>query len=126
MAFDEKDLIILAQKGDNNAFEKLVYLYDRTVLSLALKYIRDEDLAKDIYQEVFIRVFKGLKNFRFESEFSTWLFRITTNVCITFKTKKESRVFVSINEEDSNEEPVIDLKDESYESSPDRITDGTD
>ena len=79
MAFDEKELIILAQKGDNAAFEQLVYLYDRKVLSLALKYIKDEDFAKDIYQEVFIRVYKGLKNFRFKSEFSTWLFRITTN-----------------------------------------------
>ena len=59
MAFDEKELIILAQKGDNAAFEQLVYLYDRKVLSLALQYIKDEDIAKDIYQEVFIRVYKG-------------------------------------------------------------------
>jgi RNA polymerase sigma-70 factor, ECF subfamily len=125
MASDEKELIILAQKGDNAAFEQLIYLYDKNVLSLALKYSKDEDLAKDIYQEVFIRVFKGLKNFQFKSEFSTWIFRITTNVCITFKTKRETRVFVSINEEDSDEELVIDLKDESYEASPDRITDGT-
>jgi RNA polymerase sigma-70 factor (ECF subfamily) len=121
MAFDEKELIILAQKGDNAAFEQLVYLYDKKVLSLALKYIKDEDLAKDIYQEVFIRVYKGLKNFQFKSEFSTWLFRITTNVCLTFKTKKASRVFVSVNEENMDAEPVIELKDESYESSPDRI-----
>jgi RNA polymerase sigma-70 factor, ECF subfamily len=125
MASDEKELIILAQKGDTAAFEQLVYMYDKNVLSLALKYTKDEDIAKDIYQDVFIRVFKGLKNFRFQSEFSTWIFRITTNVCLTFRTKKESRVFVSINEEDAEEEPVIDLKDDSYEASPDRITDGT-
>jgi RNA polymerase sigma-70 factor, ECF subfamily len=125
MASDEKELIILAQKGDHAAFDQLVYLYDKNVLSLALKYTRDEDLSKDIYQEVFIRVFKGLKNFQFKSEFSTWLFRITTNVCLTYKTKIESRVFVSINEEDSEEEPVMDLKDESYEASPDRITERT-
>jgi RNA polymerase sigma-70 factor (ECF subfamily) len=125
MAPDEKELVLLAQKGNQAAFEQLVYKYDRNVLSLALKYINDQDSAKDIYQEVFVRVYKGLKNFRFQSEFSTWLFRITTNVCLTHKTKKTSRVFVSINEENIDEEPVREIPDESYESAPDRQTLGS-
>jgi RNA polymerase sigma-70 factor (ECF subfamily) len=126
MPLDEKELVILAQKGNKSAFEQLVYLYDKNVLSLALKYIKDEDLAKDIYQEVFIRVYRGLKNFEYKSEFSTWLFRIATNVCLTYKTKKASRVFVSVNEENNDEEPVLELQDESYESSPDRLTESSD
>ena len=126
MPLDEKELVILAQKGNKSAFEQLVYLYDKNVLSLALKYIKDEDLAKDIYQEVFIRVYKGLKNFEYKSEFSTWLFRIATNVCLTYKTKKLSRVFVSVNDETIDEEPVLELPDESYESSPDRLTESSD
>jgi RNA polymerase sigma-70 factor (ECF subfamily) len=71
MELGDADLIIQAQKGNENAFEELVYRYDRSVLSIALKYTLDEDDAKDLYQEVFIRVYRGLKNFRFESEFST-------------------------------------------------------
>jgi RNA polymerase sigma-70 factor (ECF subfamily) len=119
MAPDEKELVILAQKGNTAAFEQLVFRYDKNVLSLALKYIQDNDLAKDIYQEVFIRVYRGLKNFQFKSEFSTWLFRITTNVCLTYKSKKQSSVFVSINEENDEGDPVREIRDESWESSPD-------
>ena len=125
MAPDEKELVLLAQKGNQAAFEQLVYRYDRNVLSLALKYINDEDQAKDIYQEVFIRVYKGLRNFRFQSEFSTWLFRITTNVCFTYKTKKASRVFVSIDEEANDEEPMQEIADQSYESAPDKRASGS-
>ena len=74
----EKELIIKAQNGDHISFEQLIYNYDRAVLSIAMKYASDNDDAKDIYQEVFIRVFRGIKKFEFRSEFSTWLFRITT------------------------------------------------
>jgi len=118
MAPDEKELVMLAQKGNSAAFEQLVFLYDKNVLSLALKYIQDNDLAKDIYQEVFIRVYRGLKNFQFKSEFSTWLFRITTNVCLTYKTRKLSSTFVSINEEDNQGDLITEIRDDSWESSP--------
>jgi len=125
MAPDEKELVLLAQKGNTVAFEQLVYLYDKNVLSLALKYIQDNDLAKDIYQEVFIRVYKGLKNFQFKSEFSTWLFRITTNVCLTYKSKKQNGILISINEENSDGDPVSEIRDDSWESSPDQSASGS-
>ena len=89
MQLNDTDLIVQAQKGDQSAFEELVYRYDRNVLSIALKYALNEDDAKDLYQEVFIRVYRGLKNFRFQSEFSTWLFRITTNVCLTSRGRSK-------------------------------------
>ena len=72
------------------AFEELVYRYDKHVLNIARSFRNSDDDAKDIYQEVFLRVFRGLKNFQFKSEFSTWLFRITTNVCITFHSRKKT------------------------------------
>ena len=99
MEISEKELIIKAQQGNQAAFEELIYNYDRAVLSIAMKYVRDPDDAKDIYQEVFIRVYRGLKKFEFRSEFSTWLFRITTNVCLTFKTRKKEQMIVSLQEE---------------------------
>lgn len=89
MAEKETQLIKSAQRGDVKAFEQLIVKYDRQVLNIANSFRNNEDEAKDIYQEVFIRVYNGLKNFQFRSEFSTWLFRITTNVCLTYKTKKE-------------------------------------
>ena len=64
-----------------------------------MKFIRDSDDAKDIYQEVFIRVYRSLKKFEFRSEFSTWLFKITTNVCLTYKSRKKEHVMVPLQEE---------------------------
>ena len=75
-----------AQQGDILAFEQLVYRHDKKVLSIAARYVTSADDAKDIYQEVFLRVYRGLKKFRFKSEFSTWVHRITVNVCLTHRS----------------------------------------
>ena len=99
MEISEKELIQKAQQGNQIAFEELIYNYDRSVLSIAMKYTKDPDDAKDIYQEVFIRVYRSLKKFEFRSEFSTWLFRITTNVCLTHKAKKKEQMMISLQEE---------------------------
>ncbi len=99
MSQNDFELIKKAQKGDMAAFEELVYRYDKHVLNIAKSFRNDDDDAKDIYQEVFLRVFKSLKNFRFQSEFSTWLFRITTNVCITYQSKKKREDHESIDKE---------------------------
>jgi len=72
------------------AFEQLICRYDRHVLNIAKSFRNSDDDAKDIYQEVFLRVFRGLKNFQFKSEFSTWLYRITANVCITMHSRKKN------------------------------------
>ena len=124
MELDDTDLILQAQKGNESAFEELVYCYDRSVLSIALKYTRDEDDAKDLYQEVFIRVYRGLKNFRFESEFSTWIYRITTNVCLSYKSKSKENLRVSIdNDYDEEEKEFSSTQELIYDgSSPEEIT----
>lgn len=90
---NEFDLIKSAQSGDHTAFEQLVYSVDRQILSLALKYMRDEDDAKDVYQEVFIRAYRHLSKFKFESSFSTWIFRITVNTCLTHQSRKRKNMY---------------------------------
>ena len=128
MQLNDTDLIVRAQKGDESAFEELVYRYDRNVLSITIKYANNEDDAKDLYQEVFIRVYRGLKNFRFQSEFSTWLFRITTNVCLTYKSKSKEHLKVSIDKDFDDEENEFSLtKELVYDgSSPEEISSGAD
>jgi RNA polymerase sigma-70 factor (ECF subfamily) len=96
MALNDNELINKAQNGDESAFNELVCRYDRSVLSLALKFVNDKDDAKDIYQEVFLRVYRGLKKFQFKSEFSTWLYRITTNVCLTFIKSGKKQLMMRI------------------------------
>ena len=126
MQLNDTDLIIQAQKGNQNAFEELVYRYDRSVLSIALKYSNNEDDAKDLYQEVFIRVYRGIKNFRFQSEFSTWLFRITTNVCLSYKSRSKEHLRVSIDKDfDDEENEYSTTKELVYDgSSPEDISSG--
>jgi len=111
MNYSENQIIKQAQKGDSRAFETLVTKYDSNVLSIAASFRNNIEDAKDIYQEVFMRVHKGLKNFRFQSEFSTWLYRITTNVCISFDRKKKNRNIDSLNRHinENNEDEFIDL-----------------
>lgn len=109
MITTDQELIVKSLQGDNNAFEELIYRYDKAVLSIALRYVRNPDDAKDVYQEVFIRVFRGLKNFQFKSEFSTWLFRITTNVCLTYISGSKENLRVSLSDDDSEEERNNDL-----------------
>ncbi len=113
MAQDGYNLIKEAQAGNKDAFEVLVKKYDRKVLTLALRYTRSEEDAKDIYQEVFIRVYRSLPKFEFKSEFSTWLFRIATNVCLTHveRTGKHQTVdaLESINPDDDESAPALQI-----------------
>jgi len=88
-----------------SAFEELVYRYDKHVLNIAKSFRNSEEDAKDIYQEVFMRVYRGLNNFQFKSEFTTWLFRITTNVCITHQTRRKT--YDSIDRELSNSDDSV-------------------
>lgn len=119
MQLSDNELIIKAQNGEALAFEELIYRYDKMVLRIALKYTGDSDDAKDIYQEVFIRVYKNIGSFQFKSEFSTWLFRIATNVCISFKRKHRKSNLFSLDDE-NNSAYVSSLP--GNESLPDSIT----
>ena len=104
MTPEENKLVIAAQNGDRSAFEELVYRYDKNVLGIAYSFINNNEDAKDIYQEVFLRVFKGIKKFEFRSEFSTWLYRITTNVCLTYRSQKKKYAYTSLDDEPDEED----------------------
>ena len=84
---DEQASIRLAKEGDEQAFEALVTAYERKVYNYALRSTGNEQDAMDITQEVFLRVFRSLSGFKEESSFSTWLYRITFNICIDFSRK---------------------------------------
>ena len=70
------------------AFEALLQRHEQKIFHVCLRYLGDEGLAQDISQEVFLKVFQQLKNFRGEAQFSTWLYRIALNACHTQHGKK--------------------------------------
>jgi RNA polymerase sigma-70 factor, ECF subfamily len=104
MASNDTELIMQTQRGNMDAFEQLVQRYDKQVLTIAAGYVNCSDDAKDIYQEVFLRVYKGIPKFQFKSEFSTWLFRITTNVCLSHRMRGRRHSHTSLDLDVSDED----------------------
>ncbi len=88
---EELRLIQRAQHGDRLAFDELVRLYDQHVLRLVMKVVQSPEEAKDLYQDVFLKVYRSLGRFRFESRFSTWLYRIVMNVCFDHLRRQRTR-----------------------------------
>lgn len=101
---DDRSLIVSAKEGNVVAFEQLVQKYDRKVFSIASMYVQSAEDAKDIYQEVFVRVYKGLRKFEFRSEFSTWLYRIATNVCLTHRARNKRHAHSSLDDTHDEDE----------------------
>jgi RNA polymerase sigma-70 factor (ECF subfamily) len=112
MAVNDTELIMQSQRGNMDAFEQLVQRYDKRVLTIAAGYVNNSDDAKDIFQEVFLRVYRGLPKFQYRSEFSTWLFRITTNVCLSHKMRGRRHSHTSLDHTIDNEDgQSLGLKD---------------
>ena len=81
---DIDELVSEAQRGDHRAFEELVRRTYNDTYTLAFRLTGDEEDARDVVQETYLRVHKGLKKFRGDAQFSTWLHRITANCANTF------------------------------------------
>jgi len=79
--YDEPQLIRRAQQGDSNAFELLVNQHAQLVYNLALRTLSNPQEAEDIAQEAFVRAWQALPTFQAKAKFSTWLYRIVTNLC---------------------------------------------
>lgn len=84
------NLIKGCQQGDQDAFHQLFLAYKDRVYSLALHFSNNENAVADITQTVFLKLFVKIKEFRFESDFNTWLYRIIVNECIE-QYRKERR-----------------------------------
>jgi RNA polymerase sigma-70 factor (ECF subfamily) len=84
-----EDLMARIAKGDGDAFEILVDRHQASVLNLIYRFIGDRTQAKDLAQEVFFRVWQSAKSYEPKAKFTTWLYRITANLC--FNELKSSR-----------------------------------
>jgi RNA polymerase sigma-70 factor (ECF subfamily) len=82
--------------GDTQAFSGIISNYQQMVFTIVVKMVENREDAEDITQEVFIKVFKSLRQFKEESEFSTWLYRIAYNTTLS-ELRKKKLYFTSIN-----------------------------
>nr|WP_297176368.1 sigma-70 family RNA polymerase sigma factor [uncultured Agathobaculum sp.] len=106
---DEKHILTRARRGDVAAFEDLVRLYEKRVYAVALRSSGNPEDAADIVQEVFLRAWRSIESFRGDSGFSTWLFRITMNLCVDHARHRHAQPQTQpIVTDDETERPIPD------------------
>jgi RNA polymerase sigma-70 factor, ECF subfamily len=99
---DEHDLVRRARRGDREAFGALVQRYQQRVVGVARALTHNPDDAVELAQETFIRAFQNLRTFEGRSSFSTWLYRIASNLSIDWR-RREGRYPIARGEEAENE-----------------------
>lgn len=92
----EKLLVKKSQSGDIESFELLISSYDKRAYNIAYRVMGNEEDAKDMAQEALLRVFRSIKDFKGQSAFSTWLYRIVTNVCLDELRKRKNDKYISM------------------------------
>jgi len=92
----EKKLIELSVSGDIEAFETLIQSHQKRVYNIALRMTKNHEDAQELAQDAIVRAFTSIGKFRGDSSFSTWLYRITMNVCTDFLRKRNKAVVISM------------------------------
>lgn len=87
----DAQLVRRVQKGEKGAFDLLVLKYQHKIVNLVMRYVRDPDLALDISQEAFLKAYRALPNFRGDSAFYTWLYRIAVNTAKNYLAAQRRR-----------------------------------
>jgi len=87
-AASDQQVVAWAKQGHEAAFRELVRRYERPVFSLLYRMVRDRALAEDLAQETFIKVLNGIKSYRPEFKFSSWIFKIANNAAIDHLRKR--------------------------------------
>src|SRR6186997_557234 len=94
MSSTDEELVARSQGGDMDSFNQLVMRWERPIYALAYRTIGREEDARDVCQETFLRAFRALKGFKGQAKFSSWLYRITLNLCRDW-IRRERRTPVS-------------------------------
>jgi RNA polymerase sigma factor (sigma-70 family) len=94
----DTDIIQQVLKGDQQAYAILVERYQSYVFTIVLRYVKSREDAEEVAQDIFIKAYRSLADFKGTAKFSTWLYTITTTTCITFLRKKKLEVHSLDNE----------------------------
>ena len=103
-----EELMARIAKGDEHAFEILVNRHQASVLNLVYRFIGDRTQAKDLAQEAFIRVWQAAKSYEPKAKFTTWVYRITANLCFNELKSARRKKWFSFNRSDEAGEPTFE------------------
>jgi RNA polymerase sigma-70 factor (ECF subfamily) len=115
---NEKILLKKARNGDIEAFELLIEDYQKKAFNVAYRMMGNSEDANDLVQEALIRIFKSIKNFKEQSSFSTWVYRIVTNVCLDELRRRKNKFTISIDEDIQLEDGNVKRQIESEGPTP--------
>jgi len=101
----DAELMLAFQRGNEDAFTSLFERYRVRVTSIAYRFIADREVAEDVAQEVFVKVYASRKSYRPRAKFSTWLYRITANTCLDELRKRGSGKIAPISEVEMEASP---------------------
>ncbi|MDQ2686455.1 MAG: sigma-70 family RNA polymerase sigma factor [Armatimonadota bacterium] len=119
---EEKNIIERCKQGDLAAFNELVKKYEKQVYNFAYRLTGNYDDANDIAQEAFLRVYNAIGSFRGDASFTTWLFRITTNVFLDDRKRARAHPHSSLDEYMELDESSVARQIEDPAPSPEAIT----
>jgi RNA polymerase sigma-70 factor (ECF subfamily) len=93
--------VAASQRGDALAFNRLVLKWERSIYNLALRMLQDPEEAAEMAQEVFMTAYQNIRKFRQDAKFSTWIYRIAVNRCISRMRKRPPGIHYSLDDRDS-------------------------
>ncbi|MGZ4030743.1 MAG: RNA polymerase sigma factor [Tumebacillaceae bacterium] len=102
---NDMELIELVRAGDSHSYRQLVERYQALVFTIAFRMVRDRTEAEDIAQDVFLKAYRTLDQFREEASFKTWICKIATNRCIDWRRKHATRQEVTTQVEEADRLP---------------------
>ncbi|MGI6575184.1 MAG: RNA polymerase sigma factor [bacterium] len=117
----DRVLITRCIEGEQEAYGQLVERYQKKVYNIAYRMLGDGEDARDLTQEVFIKIYYALSDFRGDSTFSTWLYRITTNLCYDNLRKKRNQIAFSLDEPVQTEKGELGRQIPTAEEGPEGL-----
>jgi len=121
MENNDLDLVHASKNGDISAFEQLVERYDRRLFRIAHHVTHNREDSQDVVQEAFLKAFQHLNDFREDSQFSTWLFRITVNQALMKLRKQRTKREVSLDEDFRPDEDVVPKRVTDWAPNPEQL-----
>jgi len=120
-AAEDRALVRRVQRGDASAFNDLILKYEKIVFNFAYRLTQNYDDANDVAQDAFIRAYNAINSFRGDAAFSTWIFRITTNVFLDERKRRRAHPQQSLDEYASQEEQREGMQVEDPGPTPEDI-----